>query len=67
MISGFFTSKRGICYNYNIYSDGCMEMWKRVTVGKSTGGYRQKDIMVRPTKEALEHASKVHNIKTWCY
>lgn len=66
-MNGSFTSKKGITYHYHIYSDGSMEMWKRVTVGKSTGGYRQKDIMVRPTKEALEHVSKAWGMNVWCY
>ena len=67
MKSGIFTSKRGIEYHYLIYSDGCLEMWKRVTVGKRTGGYKEKDIMVKPTKEAIEHLSELLNMKVWSY
>ena len=62
MIKGFFTSKRGISWNYSVNDYGYVEQWRDTIVKKSIG-CKSKTIYTNPTKECIEYIQEKHGIK----
>lgn len=62
-IHGSFWSKRGIIWNYTVYSDGTIEQWRGNMI-RCTGGWKTgKATYVKPTKELKKYIKDKYGIK----
>lgn len=69
-IYGSFTSKRGIRYNFTIYSDLSVEQYKSGYdyLVRCPGGWKSgRDKYVNPTKELKEYIKNRYGIDVWNY
>ena len=62
-ICGTFVSKRGIRWNYKIYSDGTIEQWHS-NIERGNKGYKTgRDTIVKTTKECKDYIEQKYGIK----
>lgn len=62
-IYGGITTKRGVYYRYAIRSNHTVDVWKEVRTNTAPKKYKEKSIMVDPTKEILRRLSEKYGFE----
>lgn len=64
--SGYYLSKRGVKYRYNIYDDYSIEQYKSgydYLIRKPGGHKYGNDVFIKPTKEIKKYIKEVYGIE----
>lgn len=64
IMTGAVRTKKGNRYQFKIYDDNYIELWKEVTV-RAAGGYAIKERPVKLTNEVKEMIKADYNIDVW--